>query len=285
MDWKKKSRLFRVLAVIPFGTHIHFQMQKYLTREWPRKTSVLEQLLIAARRVYETTEGHRGRMLEIGAGRDLAVAVALRLMGVGHVTCVDVSRLAHIELVNFSAAYMANRLGVPAPIFKSWGDVDRFGISYRAPALLQGAGLEPSSFDCFFSIDTLEHIPLQDLRQVLLAAKGLVSDEGIFVHLIDYGDHYARSDNGLSRFNFLTYSERDWLPFNSKLQYVNRVRHSQFLRLFEDIGMKRVRIEADVEPAEQYILENLDQQFKDFQIQDLFTIRAMIVAAKEIDHE
>lgn len=278
MHWKIKSYIFRTLSVMPFGTHLHFQLQKHVTKEWPRSSSTLEQLLIAARRVYQSTEGHRGHLLEIGAGRDLAVAVALRLMGVERVTCVDVSRLAQPGLVDHAAAYMADRLGVTAPRFNNWADIERFRISYCAPTHLQHATLEPSSFDCFFSIDTLEHIPLEDLRVVLMEAKRLLKAGGICVHCIDYGDHYARSDNGLSRFNFLTYTERDWQPFNSQYQYVNRLRHSQYLKLFADVGMKLIRDEPDIAPPQQPILEHLAPQFREFDVSDLFTIRAMIVS-------
>lgn len=263
---------------MPFGTHLHFQLQKHVTKEWPRSSSTLEQLFIAATVVYQFTEGNRGHFLEIGAGRDLAVAVALRLMGVERVTCVDVSRLAQPGLVDHAAAYMADRLGVVAPKLESWDDIERFGISYRAPTHLQHATLEPSSFDCFFSIDTLEHIPSEDLREVLVEAKRLLKPGGLCVHCIDYGDHYARSDTGLSRFNFLTYTERDWRPFNSRYQYVNRLRHSQYLKLFAEAGMKLIRDEPDVVPAQQPILDRLAPQFREFDVPDLFTIRATIVA-------
>lgn len=280
MHWEIKANVFRALSVMPFGTHLHFQLQKHVTKEWPRPRSTLEQLFVAARRVYEAAAGHRGHLLEIGAGTDLAVAVALRMMGVERVTCVDVSRLAQPVLVNDAAAYMADRLGVAVPKLYSWDDVERFGISYRPPIYLQHAALEPSSFDCFFSIDAPEHIPLEDLRDVFAVAKVLLRRGGLCVHCIDYGDHDARSDNGLSRFNFLTYTEGDWQPFNSKHQYVNRLKHGQFLRLFAEAGMKLLRNEPDVVPAQPAILERLAPQFREFDIPDLFTIRAMIIAAK-----
>jgi len=279
MHWRIKANIFRALSVMPFGTQLHFQLQKHVTKEWPRSRSTLEQLFIAASRVYEATEGHRGHLIEIGAGRDLAVAVALRMMGVERVTCVDVSRLAKPGLVDHAAAYMAHRLGVMVPKLHSWEDIERFGISYLAPTYLQSASLEPSSFDCFFSIDTLEHIPPDDLQELLVEVKRLLKPGGLCVHCIDYGDHYARSDNGLSRFNFLTYTERDWQRFNSQFQYVNRLRHSQFIRLFTVAGMKLLRNEPDEVPPEQPILERLAPQFREFDITDLFTIRATIVVA------
>jgi hypothetical protein len=279
MHWKTKSQIFRGLSALPSGYYLHFLLQKYLTKEWPRPNLVLDEILAAARRMYVHTEGHRERLLEIGAGRDLAMAVALRLMGVGHVTCVDISRLAQPTLVNHAAAYMADRLGVAKPSLLSWDDIQEFGISYLAPSSIQNANLKHSSFNCFYSVDTLEHIPPEDLREILVDAKGCLSEKGLFIHFIDYSDHYARSNNGLSRFNFLTYSDEDWAPFNSKFQYVNRLRHSQFLSLFSEMNMKILCIEADLVPIERPILEQLAAQFRNFDPTDLFTTRAMIVAS------
>ena len=278
MNWKFKAKLLAILAAVPCGQHLHYQLQRYVTNEWPRREVPLGQLLVAARRIYETTGGHHGHLLEIGAGRDMVVAVALRLMGAERITCIDIDRLARPELIAHAAAYMANRLGVPTPTIKDWRDFQAFGISYQAPATLQRAGLPTAQFDAFYSIDTLEHIPVGDLREVLLEAKRLVKHGGLFVHCIDYSDHYARSDKGLSRFNFLTYSERDWRPFNSHFQYVNRLRHSDYLKLFAETGMTLVRVEADREPVQQAILERIAPEFRHYDIADLFTIRAMIVA-------
>lgn len=162
---------------------------------------------------------------------------------------------------------------------QNWNDIERFGIYCRAPVYLWRAALVPPSFDGFFSIDTLENITLADLHEMLLMTKRLLKPGGLCVHCIDYGEHYARSDNGLSRFNFLTYTERHWRPFNSRCQYVNRLRHSQFLKLFAEAGMRLLMDEPDVVPVQQPILERLAPQFREFEVSDLFTIRAMIVAA------
>jgi uncharacterized UPF0146 family protein len=173
MHWKLKARVFRVLEITPFGQQLHFQLQKRVTKEWPRPSVALDLLLAAARRVREACPGSKGgRLLEIGAGNDFAVAVALRLLGAQHVTCVDVSRLARPELIGHAAAYMAERLGLPTPALKTWADIEAFGISYRAPTTLPKANLAPEWFDGFFTIDTLEQIPREDLRGVILEASG-----------------------------------------------------------------------------------------------------------------
>jgi hypothetical protein len=285
MNWKLKAKIFRALECTPFGSSLHYQLQRHVTREWPRRSDVLDALLTAARRVLAETRGcgesglESAHFLEIGAGRDLAVAIALRLLGVGRVTCVDVSRLARLDLISHAAMYLAKRLEVPCPRFSSWMDLERFGIVYVAPADLGAADLAPLSFDAFYSVDTLEHIPAADLTNVLVASRRLLKSSGVMVHLIDYGDHYARGSGHLSCFNFLTYSEGAWRRFNSKFHYVNRLRHSQFVRMFNDVGMRIDRMEAVIEETQPLVLDKLAPEFSGFQVEDLFTVRAMIVSS------
>ncbi len=279
MNWKFKAKLLAALSVAPFGAQLHYQIQRHVTREWPRRDAVLGLLLIAAKRVFAATDTSHGHLLEIGAGGDLAVAVALRLMGVRQVTCVDVTHQARPELVAHAATYMARTLGVPVPTIRHWKDVEAFGIRYLAPTTLQAAKLPSAQFDAFFSIDTLEHIPITDLRGVFTEARRLVRPGGRFVHCIDYSDHFARSDNELSRFNFLRYTESAWRPFNSRLQYVNRLRHSDYLALHAELGLSVLRAEPDCEPPQRAIIERLALEFRRYDVGDLFTIRAMIVSA------
>ncbi len=280
MHWKTKAAVFRLLSVIPFGQQIHYQLQRRVTREWPRPAQALNQLLDAARRILENAPNRRARFLEIGAGGDLAVAIALRLLGVGHVTCLDVSRLARLSLVRHAGAHLSKQVGASIPDFKSWDDVAAFGIDYVAPRRIQEAATPQMSIDCFYSVDTLEHIPRDDLEKILRHARELMAPNGVCVHLIDYSDHYARSDNDLSRFNFLTFDEANWRRFNSRYQYVNRLRHSQYLQLFANAGMKVIRAEPEICGVDEDVLEQLANPFRGVSPSDLFTLRAMLVATR-----
>jgi hypothetical protein len=235
-------------------------------------------LLDASRRILANARNRRAQFLEIGAGGDLAVAIGLRLLGVEHVTCVDVSRLARLPLVQHAAVHLSKQLGVSPPTFRSWGDVAAFGIDYFAPRRLQEAETPRRFIDCFYSVDTLEHIPQDDLESVLRQARELLVPNGVSIHLIDYSDHYARADNNVSRFNFLTFDESSWRQFNSRFQYVNRLRHSQYLQLFADASMNVIHVEPEISGVEEDILERLADPFKGMSNADLFTLRAMLVA-------
>lgn len=284
MNWKLKAKIFRGLARIPLGTQIHYLLQKHVTREWPRRHETLDQLLIAAQRISADAKVkfdlETAVFVEIGAGRDLAVATALRLMGVKHIICADVTRLAKPVLVNHAAQYMARKLGKHCPELKTWEDIEQLGISYSAPSQLASLGLADGSVDCFYSVDTLEHIPRQDIETILLEVRRILNPNGLTINLIDYSDHYAR-DGGVSRFNFLTFSEKEWSLFNSDFQYVNRLRHSEYLELFRKLGFNPLAVEPDVEAPQPAILKNLAPEFHSFAVDDLFTIRSKIVAAPE----
>ncbi len=71
---------------------------------------------------------------------------------------------------------------------------------------------------------------------------------------IDYGDHFKGFDPSISSFNFLTYSEADWAPFQSRFQYVNRLRHSEYLQLFREAGFQLLSDQPDRRPPERHIL-------------------------------
>ncbi|MDQ4091403.1 MAG: hypothetical protein M3163_14045 [Actinomycetota bacterium] len=58
--------------------------------------------------------------------------------------------------------------------------------------------------------------------------------------LIDHQDHYSYADSTISAYNFLQYDEREWARWNPSLQYQNRLRHSDYLAMFEAEGFEIV---------------------------------------------
>jgi len=284
MDWRVKAAAFRLLSAMPFGSALLLQLQRRVTREVPRREPALHALLLAARRIQELyleqvppgSPSDRP-FVEIGAGRDLAVALALRMLGIKKITCVDVSRLARLDLVQHAASYMAHALNHEEPSFRSWADVEAFGICYHAPAAFEDMTGQAQTFACFYSTEVLEHIPPEGLGSVLAHARNLLTADGVSIHSIDYSDHYARSDRNLSRFNFLRFSSAAWQNYNPDLHYVNRMRHSELVRCFVNAGFEIIFNQTTVTEPEEDILQDLAEEFKSFSIEDLFTQRSWIV--------
>jgi hypothetical protein len=282
LNWRIKARIFHLLSVLPFGFWAHYEIQRLITREIPRNAETLDALLSAAKRIASASRLTPAQLctahfLEIGSGRDLAVAIALRMLGVGKVTCTDINSLAKLPMIRHAINHFAARLTVPAPRISSWRDLAGFGIDYLAPQDLRLARINARTIDCFYSVDTLEHIPTSDLVKVLEAAARMLTRDGMSIHLIDYSDHYARGQP-ISRVNFLKFSEAEWRPFNSSLQYVNRLRHSEYVKIFEDTGFSVLKVEVDHLSIDKDILRQLAPQFKKFDPLDLFTLRAIIVS-------
>src|SRR5688572_20495961 len=119
MRWQVKSAVLKVLSAMPFGTHAHFILQKHVTKTWPRKPAGLDALIEKANSFIGDFQEHSAldiadaTFLELGAGRDLTVPLALRSLGVGRVISTDVERLARIELVQHAARHISKTLGAP----------------------------------------------------------------------------------------------------------------------------------------------------------------------------
>lgn len=270
MDWRLKALAFRALEV-PGGAWAHYLLQRYVTRSWPRPVATLDALASVARRVVDDYDRHFGgvpaKVLELGAGRDLAVPLALRGLGVRQAVACDVERLARLDLVQ----HAADRLLSGHVHFGGRDDVRAFGVDYRAPHhVSDGDG----PVDCSCSNEVLEHVPVDQLPGLLMALRAVT--KGITTHSIDYSDHYARSDRSVSRLNFLRYSDAEWRPFNSGRQFVNRLRHSDYISMFRDAGFTIVEESSTrgVPPSDLAIAT----QFRRYDQDDLFATKGRIIA-------
>lgn len=282
MHWKTKAACFRVFDAIPFGSHLHFWAQKNITRMWPRDADGVAALVGIARKTVNDYQSLTDKPLqesiffEIGAGRDLSVPIALRLLGARVVYAADVTRLAKLDLVNSAAKIVAELIEAsPPPHFTSWRDVEKFGVYYSAPLDVSSGNLP--ELDAFVSNEVLEHVPPDALRRIFENVGRHMRLGGVSLHSIDYSDHYAR-DCGVSRYNFLQFTDVQWKPFNAGMHYVNRMRHSEYVKIMRETGFRIVdaetyseEIPADINPA---------PQFQAFAYDDLRVMRARIRAVR-----
>lgn len=272
MDWRIKALAFRLLGA-PGGTSAHYFLQRHVTKSWPRSQGILSELEMVGTGIIKDYQKFRGGMpnsvMEIGAGRDLAVPLSLRKLGVERVFASDITRLARLDLINSAAKILLDS----SIEFKTWEELERFGISYLAPHYVDTFS---DNVDCSCSNEVLEHIPVDQLRHVLTGLRSIT--KGISTHLIDYSDHYARTDSATSRLNFLKYSEEKWRRYNSGMQYVNRLRHSDYIRMFQEAGFK-ILDESSVagEPSNE-VIDNIAPMFHKYDRFDLFAIRGRIIA-------
>jgi SAM-dependent methyltransferase len=285
VHWQAKARAFAVLSNIPFGEGLHYALQRYVTRRLPRSEKQVKSICAFAERLlgiyteYGSLPVQDSTFFEFGAGRDLIVPLAFSAHGAKRFIAVDIERLAKLDLIRSNAGIISRAIGANRPDINSWEDLDlSWNIDYRAPADARATGLPSGSVNCTVSVETLEHIPRDDIAAILKELRRILRPDGVALMQIDYGDHFKGFDPSISSFNFLAYSEEDWAPFQSRFQYVNRLRHSEYLQLFREAGFRVLSDRPDRKSTEPEIMERLAPCFRQFSEEDLFTLGSLIVA-------
>lgn len=183
-----------------------------------------------------------GRALEFGAGTNLLCPLMLSHAGASEVIACDLQRIASVDRINHVIRQLRIRLGGPWPEVKTFADLERFyRIRYLAPFDMRATALPSGSVDFICSTSTLEHIPKKAIGDILRECRRISTGNAVMSFVIDYHDHYATADAAISRFNFYRYPDWQWRLFNPGLHFQNRLRHSDYVRLFSDFVPIEIR--------------------------------------------
>jgi SAM-dependent methyltransferase len=273
MRWLAKAALQRVLGALPEGERLNYVFQRHVLHSFPVGDAALRQKFARALSHLASYEEHgagvapaEATFFEFGAGWDLAIPVAFALLGVGRQVVIDIRPSARPELVSDTIARF-DRLRpeleetAGRPLRDLGGRVTsvaelepRLGIRYLAPCDARETGLPASSVDFVSSTDTCEHIPGEDLAEIFRECRRLLRPGGAFSCRIDLQDHYAYFDHGISRYNFLRFSDRAWALVNSPLHFQNRLRAPEYLLLVREAGFELLA-ENPSGPSEQGLSE------------------------------
>ena len=290
MRWKLKSKIQHALSLLPSSASYaaYYQIQRNFgglrqinpvkklsagIETWKR---ILEQSYNPANKVF----------LEIGTGRITLIPLSFWLMGAEKTITIDLNPYLKEELVRESLQYIAENQEEIQNLFGSLLNKTRFEqllefnkanfsinkflnvcrIDYFAPANAADSNLLPQSIDFHTSYTVFEHISPEIIKQILKEGNRIVKDNGLFIHKIDYGDHFAHSDPTISAINFLQYSDDEWNKYaGNRYMYMNRLRHDDFVDLYQSVGHQIIKAETDIYNRSQKLLKNkaikLDQQF------------------------
>jgi hypothetical protein len=261
--WLLKACTQKVISWLPRSDAVNYVFQKHVTKTAQLRPEWFDHKLDQAARHLRnwSTAGHDDRphrVLELGTGWHPVVPLALGLAGVDQVLSVDrtsLVRTANIGAVlrMFIEADDDGRLAKHLPVLRP----DRLEVvrslapdPEAAPARLDDAGvtflvgdarntsLPAASIDLFTSNNTFEHIPPDVLLDILLEMRRLAAPAAVFSHFVDLSDHYSHFDSSLSPYNFLRYSEPQWRLLNNRLVFQNRLRVSDYRRLFSAAGLE-----------------------------------------------
>jgi len=244
---------------------------------------------------------------EVGTGRVPLAPLAFWLMGAEKTITIDLNPYMKQELLVDSLRYISRNQDQIRELFGDLLDthrLDQLGtcfsdsrfdlprfldlcrIDYIAPGDATATGLPDHSIDVHTSYTVFEHVPLGVLRSILEEGNRIVKDQGLFVHRIDYSDHFSHADRSISAINFLQYSDATWERYaGNRYMYMNRLRHDDYLQLFQSVGHRLLGVQPDIRPGLRELLRQgtlvLDARFQSKPEEVLATTAAWIISQQE----
>ena len=157
-----------------------------------------------------------------------------------------------------------------------------FNINYLSPADATKLAIQDSSTDLHVSYTVLEHIPPSILKEILNEGSRILRPGGCFIHIVDFSDHFAHSDNSISRVNFLRFNENEWDRLaGNQFMYQNRLRIDDYITLFEENHLSVLTENVVINERALKLLEEgflVDPRFSEKSNQSLATTEAMLIA-------
>lgn len=133
-------------------------------------------------------------------------------------------------------------------------------------------------FASTFSMDVLEHVQKDQVSDLLRELHRITKKGGVSIHQIGIDDHLSHYDKGVHEKNYIRYPEWAWkLFFQNKVQYINRIQHSEWRRRFRAAGFQVIHAETRERPIGKIkprgVFAYCDQR-------DLQTVRLTVVLRK-----
>jgi SAM-dependent methyltransferase len=264
-----------VLSVVPKGEALNYLLQRHVTHGLPAPDGLFRMHVDEAERhlrVLREQGGELGVLYEFGAGWDLIGPLLMAREGIERQILVDIRRNVRMSLVQDTL----RRLGM-----RETTTLEALGIEYLAPRDARDTGLPAHSVDAVTSTFTLEHIPAADIAAILRESRRILRPGGLVSCAVDMKDHYSYFDGRLGPYHFLTVPDNRWRLVNPPLHHQNRLRLSDYRRLFQEAGLtivdEEVRRPTDAQREALAALE-LAPRFKGRPLEDLAALEVRLVA-------
>lgn len=282
MRWKLKAKIQNIVSLLPSSASYasYYWIQKHFGEL--RRINPVTRLSAGIetwKRIKKLGCDLSGKVfLEIGTGRVPLVPLAYWLMGAEKIITIDLNPYLKGELIRESLRYISDNNEEIQNLFGTLLDKKRLDdllafsenadfstrrfldlcrIDYVAPGNAAKTDFPPRSVDFHTSYTVFEHIPPEVLKQILEEGNRIVRSNGLFVHRIDYSDHFSHSDQKISAINFLQYSDDEWKRYaGNRYMYMNRLRHDDFISIFQSAGHRILEAELDRDLRSQELLRN-----------------------------
>lgn len=299
MNWKIKAHIQRTLSALPGGMVVNDLLQRlgsYRNPDASVDRTVVKDWLVQAQYFSEIGRSIRGlHMVEIGTGWMPVFPVCYALAGAE--TCITYDLYDHLSQPRTLRMLERLRVHIPA-IAKvsstSIADVqaryEHFlrsrtlsdllaaaGITYRPDSDASRTGLPDRSIDTIYSNNVLEHVETGALKAIMGESARILKTDGIAVHDVNCGDHFAYSDASISQLHYLQYSSTEWKRWNNSILYQNRLRPSDFIRIAEEVGLEIVLRKSRPHPELLKKIPAIAPEFSGYDQEDLSSTSLALV--------
>lgn len=310
MDWKIKLAGQKVLGLLPglSGLRLHHAIQSRFGMIGDMSREMREEFL--GRSIFNAHFLQRHaqfdfkgcKILEIGTGWHLSDALVFYVLGASEVHTCDIlphlseplvfsmlesiqeSREAISRQLHVEPAYLDARIKQIENATSLDELLERSNIHYSAPLQFHKWRSPPIDMDICYSHSVLQRVPIKELAQYLSLAKRCLSDSGYSYHIIHHNDHNFRHDSKIGELHYLRF-EDFWYDLlqSKKFNFQNRMRHSEFLRFFENQGFVNIATETDSVDLARAGELKLANRFKSLSEEDLLITRTHLLSRVKQD--
>jgi len=306
MHWKFKALIQKYISILPqpLSHPLNYTLQRNFGNL--KKVNPINHFK-AGVKIIQMLEGQNQTVedavfLEVGTGHRLNLPIALWLCGVKRIITVDINKYLRPELVLEDLTYMRNHQTEVDDTFGKYSQTtiyqarmkelvkltnfEKFkstlDITYLSPADATDLGLDDGSIDYHISFTVLEHISPDVLNKIIGEAKRVLKSDGLFIHCIDFSDHFAHADSNISSINFLQYDQQEWDRLaGNQYAYHNRLRVDDFINILDNSNFRMVVVEPAVDEHALALLDQgfiIDRQFRGKKMETLAVKDVWIVA-------
>ena len=259
IPWKLKSAIFATVDLLSAPTLLYFLQKNVTKRSRTKPLEISDHWKKHADSLVKY--GATGTIFEFGAGKSLAQNLYLSGF-VDKQVVVDLNAMLDLEIVESARTLLSKKCRFKSDeAITSLDSLATYGIEYRAPYDASSTDFPDDSINACVSTNTLEHIPEQNIIEIFGELHRVLRPDGIVSARIDYSDHYAHTDASISLLNFLKYSESQWRKYNHSCHYQNRLRHYDYLKIFEQCDF--AILEEELEFNEARIPESISRRYTD----------------------
>ena len=267
MSWKSKVALDTVKAFLPFQSELRRLKRRFFPYETDSAIDedTFEQGLSMIRMLQGVGTDLRDKtVLELGSGWQPIIPTLCYLAGCRKIILTDLTRLMDESLVRNATRLVASKHAQVTALtglgnaqirrllqFSDAGTLqdlhERLNMEYVVP--FDPGDVPSGSIDIIISRTVLEHIKPHTLVGLLREFRRILCPEGLMCHVIDMSDHFEHRDKSIPRVNFLKFGELAWALTGLNTQnYQNRLRHFEYLGMFQDTGFELVDEIAEPDP-------------------------------------